>query len=120
MPGIAIGTFGPDMAFVASSIFITSSVPKSYQGAAGSLLITIQNLSSAFFVAVSGAIGVAVSGRNVSHGEEVGVSLQGLKASWWFALAGSIFAAILTAATVRIKKAVEAVHVDEEGNPQAD
>ena len=35
MPGIALCTFGPDSSFAAASIFITSSVPRSYQGSAG-------------------------------------------------------------------------------------
>ncbi|KAL9089041.1 MAG: hypothetical protein Q9159_002759 [Coniocarpon cinnabarinum] len=38
MPGIFLNTFGPDLSFAAASIFITSSVPKSYQGSAGEQL----------------------------------------------------------------------------------
>ena len=118
MPGIALGTFGPDMSFVAASIFITSSVPKSYQGAAGSLLMTLENLSSAVFVAVAGAIGVAVAEGGSPKGDEgTGVvELKGLRAIWWFGLAVSVVAAIITAATVRINKAEEREHVAEVGN----
>ena len=100
MPGIALGTFGPDMSFVAASIFITSTVHKSYQGAAASLLLTIKNLGSATFVAVAGAIGVAVTGNDQTRGEEVGVGLKGLKAIWWFGLAVSVAAALVIATTV--------------------
>ncbi|KAI9690689.1 MAG: hypothetical protein M1820_009893 [Bogoriella megaspora] len=123
MPGIALITFNPDMSFVAASIFITSSVPKSYQGAAGSLLITIENLSSAVFVAVAGAIGTAVNGAHGVHqddrkgeswGQGPGADLRGLKACWWFAMSVTIFAALITAAFVRIKKAVESDHVAED------
>ncbi|KAJ4296309.1 hypothetical protein N0V90_006354 [Kalmusia sp. IMI 367209] len=57
MPGVALATFGPDMSFAAGAIFITSSVPRSYQGAAGSLLVTVQNLAMAVMTSVSGAIG---------------------------------------------------------------
>ena len=117
MPGIALGTFGPDMSFVAASIFITSSVPKSYQGAAGSLLLTVENLSSAAFVAVAGAIGVAVNGRGndeAKNGDEVGAQLKGLKAIWWFGMVVSVLAAIVTALTVRIKKAEERSHIGED------
>lgn len=46
-PGVALVAFGPDLAFAAASIFITSNVARSYQGSAGSLLVTNQNLSSA-------------------------------------------------------------------------
>ena len=119
MPGIALGTFGPDMSFVAASIFITSSVPKSYQGAAGSLLITVENLASAIFVSVAGSIGTAVSNRHAEQGTAQGydpsstVSLDGLRAIWWFAMGVTIFASILVALTVRIKKAVEDDHVAE-------
>ena len=40
LPGVALVTFGPDLAFAAASIFITSNVARSYQGSAGSLLVT--------------------------------------------------------------------------------
>ncbi|KAL9078482.1 MAG: hypothetical protein Q9157_002603 [Trypethelium eluteriae] len=122
MPGIGLGTFGPDLSFVTASIFITSSVPKSYQGAAGSLLITIENLSGAVFVAVAGAIGTAVNDAQGAHGDDgkgagwgqgPGTNLKGLKACWWLGLSTSIFAAILTAATVRVRKAEEGDHVAE-------
>lgn len=45
-PGVALVTLGPDFAFAAASIFTTSNVARSYQGSAGSLLVTYQNLSS--------------------------------------------------------------------------
>ncbi|KAE8308623.1 major facilitator superfamily-domain-containing protein [Aspergillus transmontanensis] len=44
---IILVAFGPDMSFEAASIFLTSNVPKSSQGSAGSLLVTMQNLSFA-------------------------------------------------------------------------
>lgn len=122
MPGIGLGTFGPDMSFVTASIFITSSVPKSYQGAAGSLLVTIENLSGAVFVAVAGAIGTAVNDAHEIRGDDANgqgwdqgpaANLRGLKACWWLGMSTSTFAAILTAATVRIKKAEEGDHVAE-------
>ena len=114
MLGIALGTFGPDMSFAAASIFITSSVPKSYQGAAGSLLITIENLSSAVFVVIAGAIGVAVDGEKHDVGSQEGPGLKGLHASWWFATAVSVVAAFITVVAVRIQKAEEDDHVPEE------
>ena len=76
MPGIGLGTFGPDMSFIAASIFITSSVLKSYQGAAGSLLITMENLSGAIFVAVGGAIGTAVNNAQSTTGTSGGYGRQ--------------------------------------------
>ncbi|KAK6836018.1 MFS general substrate transporter [Apiospora arundinis] len=60
MPGVALATFGPDMSFAAAAIFITSSVPRSYQGAAGSLLVTVQNLAMAVMTSICGAIGARV------------------------------------------------------------
>ena len=110
MPGVALVTFGPDLSFAAASIFITSSVPKSYQGSAGSLLVTIQNLSSAVMAALAGTIGVKVDGSDGGGGGlrgakgEEGVGLQGLRAIWWFALATSIVASLITATTVKIAK----------------
>lgn len=41
MPGVALSCFGPDLSFAAASIFITSNVARSYQGSAGSLLVTV-------------------------------------------------------------------------------
>ncbi|XHG04733.1 hypothetical protein AWENTII_007980 [Aspergillus wentii] len=35
-PGLILSTFGPDMSFAAASIFISSNVPRPFQGAAGS------------------------------------------------------------------------------------
>lgn len=45
-PRIYLVAFGPDMSFEDACIFVTSNVPKSSQGSAGSLLLTMQNLSS--------------------------------------------------------------------------
>ena len=123
MPGIALGTFGPDMSFAPASIFITSSVPKSYQGAAGSVLITVENLASAIFVSVAGAVGIAVkdgsSTQEVNNGSNPleNVTLRQLKASWWLALGVSVFAAVLTAIAVRIRRAEEKEHVAESDAP---
>ena len=106
MPGIALVTFGPDLSFAAASIFITSSVPRSYQGSAGSLLVTIQNLSAAVVTSVSDSIGSRVD----SDGEGQ-IGLDGLRAVWWFALGLSLAAALICATTVRIAKSEEKEHI---------
>lgn len=113
MPGIALASFGPDMTFVATSIFITSNVPRSYQGAAGSILMTTQNLGPTVIVAVAGAIAVSVNGEPSTERGAIGLRLDGLRASWWFAVGLSVAAAVLTMATVRIAKAEERDHVAE-------
>lgn len=106
MPGVALATFGPDMSFAAAAIFITSSVPRSYQGAAGSLLVTVQNLSMAVMTSISGALGARV--ETLPTGE---IGLQGIRAIWWFGLASAMLAALITATMVRIPKAEEKQHV---------
>ncbi|RYP20111.1 hypothetical protein DL767_009528 [Monosporascus sp. MG133] len=106
MPGVALATFGPDLSFAAAAIFITSSVPRSYQGSAGALLVTVQNLTSAIMTSVSDTIGVKVS--QLPSGE---VGLEGLRAIWWFGLASSLTGALITAMFVRIPKAEEKEHV---------
>ncbi|RYO88850.1 hypothetical protein DL764_008678 [Monosporascus ibericus] len=106
MPGVALATFGPDLSFAAAAIFITSSVPRSYQGSAGALLVTVQNLTSAIMTSVSDTIGVKVS--QLPSGE---VGLEGLRAIWWFGLASSLTGALITATFVRIPKAEEKEHV---------
>ncbi|KAI5857381.1 MFS general substrate transporter [Durotheca rogersii] len=106
LPGVALATFGPDMSFAAAAIFITSSVPRSYQGSAGALLVTVQNLSSAIITSVSDSIGVRV--EQLPTGE---VGLQGLKAIWWFGLGCTLTGALITATMVRIPKAEEKEHV---------
>ena len=106
MPGIALATFGPDMSFAASSIFITSSVPRSYQGSAGSLLVTIQNLSAAIMTSVGDTIG-----SQVDSGPDGEIGLKGLKAVWWFAFACGLAGALITAVWVRIPKEEEKEHV---------
>ncbi|KAK6433434.1 hypothetical protein LTR95_010384 [Oleoguttula sp. CCFEE 5521] len=106
MPGITLATFGPDMSFAAASIFITSNVPRSYQGSAGSLLVTIQNLSSAIMASAADSIAAQVDS---SPSGEIG--LKGLKAAWWFALAAALAGAVITGAAVRIPKEVEKEHV---------
>ncbi|KAK4901149.1 hypothetical protein LTR27_001705 [Elasticomyces elasticus] len=106
MPGVALATFGPDMSFAAAAIFITSSVPRLYQGSAGSLLVTIQNLTIAIMTSVSDSIGVKVDA--LPNGEIV---LSGIKAIWWFGLASASAGALITGTMVRIPKAEEKEHV---------
>lgn len=105
-PGVALVTFGPDLSFTAASIYITSNVRRSYQGSAGSLLVTVQNLSSAVMTSVADAIGTKVD-RGVSGD----IGLEGLRAIWWFGLAAEIVAALITLIWVRIPKEEEKEHV---------
>ncbi|KAK8137374.1 efflux pump antibiotic resistance protein [Apiospora sp. TS-2023a] len=107
MPGVALATFGPDMSFAAAAIFITSSVPRSYQGAAGSLLVTVQNLAMAVMTSICGAVGQRV--ETVPETGEIG--LKGIQAIWWFGLAAAMVGALITATMVRIPKAEEKEHV---------
>ncbi|KAI1843463.1 hypothetical protein JX265_001811 [Neoarthrinium moseri] len=106
MPGVALATLGPDMSFAAAAIFITSSVPKSYQGSAGSLLVTVQNLTGAIFTSISDTIGVKVD--ELPDGT---IGLQGMRAIWWFGFASAMTGALITAGLVRIPKAEEKEHV---------
>ncbi|KAJ5713428.1 uncharacterized protein N7483_010609 [Penicillium malachiteum] len=105
-PGIALVTFGPDLAFAAASIFITSNVARSYQGSAGSLLVTNQNLSSAIMTSLADAIGTRVS--QTADGD---IGLQGLRAIWWFAMGAQVIAFLVTVIWVRIPKEEEKEHV---------
>ncbi|KAL7954482.1 MFS general substrate transporter [Trichoderma compactum] len=106
MPGVALATFGPDLSFAAATIFITSSVPRSYQGSAGSLFVTAQNLTLAIITSVAGSIGIKVD--QLPDGE---VGLEGMRAIWWFGLASAIVGALITITMVRIPKAEEKEHV---------
>ncbi|KAK1246597.1 hypothetical protein MKX08_000399 [Trichoderma sp. CBMAI-0020] len=106
MPGVALATFGPDLSFAAASIFITSSVPRSYQGAAGSLLVTAQNLTMAIITSVADSIGIKVD--QLPSGE---VGLEGMRAIWWFGFASAMVGALITITSVRIPKAEEKEHV---------
>ncbi|EGX89570.1 Major facilitator superfamily transporter [Cordyceps militaris CM01] len=106
MPAVALASLGPDLSFAAATIFITSSVPRSYQGAAGSLLVTVQNLTLAIMTSVSNSIGIKVD--QLPSGE---IGLQGMRAIWWFGLALSLVAALIAATMVRIPKAEEKEHV---------
>ncbi|CAI7664833.1 unnamed protein product [Penicillium bialowiezense] len=105
-PGIVLVTFGPDLAFAAASIFITSNVERSYQGSAGALLVTNQNLSSAIMTSVADAIGT-----RVDRGANGEIGLDGLHAIWWFALAVQLLGALVTIIWVRIPKEEEKEHV---------
>ena len=105
-PGVALVTFGPDLSFAAASIYITSNVRRSYQGSAGSLLVTMQNLSSAIMTSVADAIGT-----KVDKGPSGDIGVDGLRAIWWFALAAEIVAASITLFWVRIPKEEEKEHV---------
>ncbi|KAL5357123.1 efflux pump antibiotic resistance protein [Aspergillus floccosus] len=106
LPGVALVTFGPDLAFAAASIFITSNVARSYQGSAASLLVTNQNLSSAIITSVADAIGT-----RVDRGPDGEIGLTGLRAIWWFALACQLVTALVTVCWVRIPKEEEKEHV---------
>ncbi|CDM28237.1 hypothetical protein DTO013E5_3855 [Penicillium roqueforti] len=105
-PGVALVTFGPDLSFAAASIYITSNVRRSYQGSAGSLLVTMQNLSSAIMTAVADAIGT-----QVDQGPDGDIGLKGIRAIWWFGLACEVVAAFITLIWVRIPKEEEKEHV---------
>jgi len=106
MPGIALATFGPDLSFAAASIFITSNVARSYQGSAGSLLVTVQNLSSAIMTSVADAVG-----SQVDLGTDGEIGLKGLRAAWWLALGAALGGGVITAVAVRIPKEEEKEHV---------
>lgn len=105
-PGVALVTFGPDLSFAAVSTYITSNVPRSYQGSAGSLLVTVQNLSNAVITSVADAIGT-----RVDKGPSGEIGLEGLRAIWLFGLAAEIVASIITILWVRIPKEEEKEHV---------
>ncbi|KAE8348831.1 major facilitator superfamily domain-containing protein [Aspergillus coremiiformis] len=105
-PGVSLVTFGPDLAFAAASVFITSNVPRSYQGSAASLLVTNQNLSAAIMTSIADAIGT-----KVDPGPDGDIGLTGLRAIWWFALACQLLAALVTVVWVRIPKEEEKEHV---------
>ncbi|KAE8135123.1 putative transporter [Aspergillus pseudotamarii] len=109
MPGIALVTFGPDLTFAAASIFITSNVPRSFQGSAGSLLVTIQNLSAAIVTAIGDTIGKEVT---KAGGDGYSLDLGALRAIWWFSLAISLAAAAVCAGFVRIPKSEEKDHLE--------
>ncbi|RAH81589.1 MFS general substrate transporter [Aspergillus japonicus CBS 114.51] len=109
MPGIALVTFGPDLTFAAASIFITSNVPRSFQGSAGSLLVTIQNLSAAIVTAIGDTIGKEVT---KAGGDGYSLDLGALRAIWWFSLAISLAAAAVCVGFVRIPKSEEKDHVE--------
>lgn len=97
LPGIFLVTFGPDMSFAACSVFITSSVPRSYQGSAGSVLVTVQNLSGAVIASLADTIGIET---DAGPGGEIG--LHGLRVIWWFSFALAIAAAVITLLGVRM------------------
>lgn len=105
-PGIVLCTFGPDMSFAAASMFITSSVPRSFQGAAGSLLITMQNLSSVIFTAVGDTIG-----ENVTKEPGYSLDLTSLHAIWWFSFGSVMLGAAICIVFVRIPKSEEKEHM---------
>lgn len=107
MPGIALATFGPDLTFAAASIFITSNVPRSFQGSAGSLLVTIQNLSAAIVTAIGDTIG-----KEVSKGDGYSLDLGALRSIWWFSLAISLAAAVVCIGFVRIPRSEEKNHLE--------
>ncbi|KAJ5302478.1 hypothetical protein N7476_009277 [Penicillium atrosanguineum] len=83
-----ISTLDSDLLFAAASIYIISNVRQSYQGSAGSLLVTVRNLSP--------------------FGD---FDLEGLRAVWWFGLVAEIIAALITLIWVRIPEEEEKVHV---------
>lgn len=105
-PGVALVTFGPDLSFAAISIYITSNVRRSYQGSAGSLLVTVQNLSAAVMTSIANAIGT-----KVDEGPSGDIGLRGLRAIWWFGLAAEVVAGLIAVVWVRIPKEEEKEHI---------
>ncbi|KAI5291398.1 hypothetical protein KEM54_005013 [Ascosphaera aggregata] len=135
-PGIAISTFAPDLSFAAAAIFLTTHCSRRYQGVAGSLLITLQNLSSAIVTSTSESIGTAVEqhhltvlsvpehyryvgnpgatwmgpGHNMVAGR--GTTLQQLHTIWWFDISGSLLGIIVAALFLRLPRATESEHLE--------
>ncbi|KDN46122.1 MFS general substrate transporter [Tilletiaria anomala UBC 951] len=103
MPGIALSTFAPDLSFAAASIFITSNVSRRYQGVAGSMLITLQNLSSAILTSLSETVAASVG--------DPSLTISMLHAAWWFDLAGGVVALLVAIFALRIPKAEEKEHL---------
>ncbi|KAL4795196.1 major facilitator superfamily domain-containing protein [Aspergillus venezuelensis] len=108
MPGIALVTIGPDLTFAAATIFITSNVPRSFQGSAGSLLVMIQNLAAAIVTAIGDSIGKEVS----RAGGRYDLDLGALREIWWFNLAISVLAALVCAVFVKIPRNEEKDYVE--------
>ncbi|KAE8337883.1 hypothetical protein BDV24DRAFT_166870 [Aspergillus arachidicola] len=109
MLGIALITFGPDLTYAAASIFITSSVPHSFQGLARSLLVTIQNLSAAIVTAIGDTIRKEVTKAGANG---YSLALGALRAIWWYSLAIPLAAAAVCAGLVRIPKTEEKDHLE--------
>ncbi|KXH39958.1 hypothetical protein CSIM01_10789 [Colletotrichum simmondsii] len=105
-PCFIVSTFGPDMSFAAVSVFITSNVPRSYQGAAGSLVITAQNLSTAVLAALGDTIGEKITGQ-----PEDSLDLMALRSIWWLSLATALTGALICGFFVRIPRSEEKEHV---------
>lgn len=128
MWGIALSTFSPDLSFAACSLFISNSVSRRYQGVASSILITMQNLSSALLTSLAETVGTAVEekqyvvltvpkqyrevgqyntswmgpGHHVVHGD--GVTLNKLHAIWLFCLGGALLSLAICVLFLRIPK----------------
>ncbi|OJJ95971.1 hypothetical protein ASPACDRAFT_47328 [Aspergillus aculeatus ATCC 16872] len=109
MPGIALVTFGPDLTFAAASIFITSNVPRSFQGSAGSLLVMNQNLSAAIVTAIEDTVGKEFT---KTGGDGYSLDLDALRAIWWFNFAISLAAAAVCVGFVRIPRSEKKDHVE--------
>ncbi|KAJ5397844.1 hypothetical protein N7509_005957 [Penicillium cosmopolitanum] len=88
------------------ALSLSCNVARSYQGSAGSLLVTNQNLSSAIMTSIADAIGT-----RVNTGSDGEIGLEGLRAIWWFALGAQLTAALVTVVWVRIPKEEEKEHV---------
>ncbi|KAK1498226.1 uncharacterized protein CCOS01_07469 [Colletotrichum costaricense] len=105
-PCFIVSTFGPDMSFAAVSVFITSNVPRSYQGAAGSLVITAQNLSTAVLAALGDTIGEKITGQPGGS-----LDLMALRSIWWLSLATALTGALICGFFVRIPRSEEKEHI---------
>lgn len=132
--------FTPDLSFAAASIFVTSNVSRRYQGVAGSILVTLQNISQAIMTSLSDTVGSAVTnkgyevlsatlkpeyrhvglngtswmgpGGQMQYGTRTGTTMEALQAVWWFDLAGALLALVLSAVLLRIPKEDEREHLD--------
>lgn len=105
-PGIGLCALGPDLSFTAAAVFVTSSVERSYQGSAGSVLVTVQNLSAAVVTSLADSI---ASGVNNAPNDEL--DLHALRATWWFGLALALTGALICAVMLRMPKSEEKEHV---------
>lgn len=96
-PALALNVVGTDALFTVSNLVITSAFPDRTQALAGGVFNTIAQIGKSVGLALTAVIADNVSQKLTNSHEDQSVAmLEGYRAAWWFCLAATLTALVIS------------------------